>query len=312
MKEAVFAARLGGCRATVAILAHIPFVIDLSAAQRHQSGSRPPRATTIPGKRRNFRDSKSLQTAGVFWPASRAGRIFRSFARDGRRRTPDAALARRLRTRGPGSARRRRSAISPAAPADEITLRDNLAAWQPVRDARGCWSASANATRASSCSAAARPHPVLIAPTAFHRLAHPDGDRHRPGGCGPATSCACRPRDVQPGSRRGRPGGPRWFQLYLLHDRGVSRALVAQRAEHGYEALVVTVDLPVSGVRERELRTARWTPRRSGRSPAAAAAGSGRMTPPTTRRSGRPRPELERHRAARRRQPAARDASRVS
>ena len=48
---------------------------------------------------------------------------------------------------------------------------------------------------------------------------------------------------------------PRWFQLYVFSDRGVSRELVAQATEHGYEALVVTVDLPVLGVRERELRT---------------------------------------------------------
>ena len=47
----------------------------------------------------------------------------------------------------------------------------------------------------------------------------------------------------------------RWFQLYVFADRGVTRELMAQAAEHGYEALVVTVDLPVLGVRERELRT---------------------------------------------------------
>ena len=51
------------------------------------------------------------------------------------------------------------------------------------------------------------------------------------------------------------PDAPRWFQLYVFKDRGVSRDLVAQAVEHGYEALVVTVDLPVVGFRERELRT---------------------------------------------------------
>jgi 4-hydroxymandelate oxidase len=51
------------------------------------------------------------------------------------------------------------------------------------------------------------------------------------------------------------PGCPCWFQLYILADRGMSRELTSQAVEHGYEALVVTVDLPVVGVRERELRT---------------------------------------------------------
>jgi isopentenyl diphosphate isomerase/L-lactate dehydrogenase-like FMN-dependent dehydrogenase len=51
------------------------------------------------------------------------------------------------------------------------------------------------------------------------------------------------------------PEAPRWFQLYVFSDRGVSRELSARAAEHGYEALVVTVDLPIMGVRERDLRS---------------------------------------------------------
>jgi (S)-mandelate dehydrogenase len=48
--------------------------------------------------------------------------------------------------------------------------------------------------------------------------------------------------------------GRRWFQLYVLKDRAYTDALVARAAAHGYEALVVTVDLPVGGKRERDLR----------------------------------------------------------
>lgn len=48
--------------------------------------------------------------------------------------------------------------------------------------------------------------------------------------------------------------GRRWFQLYVLRDRAFTDALVARAAAHGYEALVVTVDLPVGGKRERDLR----------------------------------------------------------
>jgi isopentenyl diphosphate isomerase/L-lactate dehydrogenase-like FMN-dependent dehydrogenase len=50
------------------------------------------------------------------------------------------------------------------------------------------------------------------------------------------------------------PEASRWFQLYVFNDRGVSRELVARAQDSGYEALVVTADLPVRGPRERELR----------------------------------------------------------
>src|SRR5215210_1017026 len=51
------------------------------------------------------------------------------------------------------------------------------------------------------------------------------------------------------------PGAPRWFQLYCFEDDGVTRALVDQAVEHGYSALVLTVDAPRAGRRERDLRT---------------------------------------------------------
>ena len=51
---------------------------------------------------------------------------------------------------------------------------------------------------------------------------------------------------------RGR--GPLWFQLYLQHDRGFTQALVQRAEAAGYEALVLTVDAPTSGVRDRERR----------------------------------------------------------
>ena len=51
------------------------------------------------------------------------------------------------------------------------------------------------------------------------------------------------------------PGAPRWFQLYVFRDRGVTRELVEQAAEHGYGAIVLTVDAPRLGRRERDLRT---------------------------------------------------------
>jgi 4-hydroxymandelate oxidase len=59
---------------------------------------------------------------------------------------------------------------------------------------------------------------------------------------------------------RGDPGrGPLWFQLYWQADRGFNRALVQRAEAAGYEAIVLTADAPVQGVRDRE-RRAGFTP----------------------------------------------------
>ena len=50
--------------------------------------------------------------------------------------------------------------------------------------------------------------------------------------------------------------GPLWFQLYLQHDRGFTQALVQRAEAAGYEALVLTVDAPTSGIRDREQHAA--------------------------------------------------------
>ena len=49
--------------------------------------------------------------------------------------------------------------------------------------------------------------------------------------------------------------GPKWFQLYMHKDRGIAREMIERAVASGYTAIVLTVDLPVGGYRERELRT---------------------------------------------------------
>jgi isopentenyl diphosphate isomerase/L-lactate dehydrogenase-like FMN-dependent dehydrogenase len=58
--------------------------------------------------------------------------------------------------------------------------------------------------------------------------------------------------------------GDRWFQLYVLRDRGLTHALLERAAGAGYRVLCVTVDLPVQGRRERDLRNAFTVPLRPG------------------------------------------------
>ena len=103
-----------------------------------------------------------------------------------------------------------------------------------------------------------RPHPVLVAPTAYHRLAHPEGEEASARGAAAADAIFClsslataRPADVAAAA----PDGARWFQLYVFRDRGISRELLQAATDSGYEAIVVTADLPVLGIRERDVRS---------------------------------------------------------
>jgi len=103
-----------------------------------------------------------------------------------------------------------------------------------------------------------RPHPVIVAPTAAHRLAHPDGEQASARGAAAARAIFCLsslatadPAEVAAAA----PDGERWFQLYVFRDRGLSRELLASATDSGYEAIVITVDLPVLGIRERDVRS---------------------------------------------------------
>jgi len=99
------------------------------------------------------------------------------------------------------------------------------------------------------------PSPIFICPTALQRMAHPDGEL--------ATARAAAARGVtltistsasSDLAEVAAVAGPRWFQVYLLADPGARRALIERAVAHGYEALVLTVDLPRIGRRERDLR----------------------------------------------------------
>ena len=99
--------------------------------------------------------------------------------------------------------------------------------------------------------------PVGVAPAALHGLAHPDGElataraAAAAGAINVVSTVASRSiEDVAAAA----PDGRRWFQLYVQRDRGVTRGLVERAAAAGYEALVLTVDVPVLGYRDDILR----------------------------------------------------------
>lgn len=98
--------------------------------------------------------------------------------------------------------------------------------------------------------------PALLAPTAFNRLGHPDGERAAARAAGAAgtpmvvSTMASTPIEEIAAAAT----GPLWFQLYVFRDRGFTRELVARAEAAGVKALVLTVDAPRLGRRLRDTR----------------------------------------------------------
>lgn len=97
--------------------------------------------------------------------------------------------------------------------------------------------------------------PILAAPTGMTGLAHHRGElgvAHAAHACGTlsvlSTVASYTIEEVAAAAP-----GPAWFQLYLFRDRGLVRELLGRARAAGYRALMVTVDVPVAGARERDL-----------------------------------------------------------
>ena len=144
---------------------------------------------------------------------------------------------------------------------DEITLRANRSAWDGITLQPRVLQPLAGGHTRTQLLGRTLAHPLLLAPIAYQRMAHPDGEL--------ATACAAAalgaglvlstqsstPLEAVAAAMLGDAGrGPLWFQLYLQHDRGFTRELVQRAEAAGYEALVLTVDAPTSGARDRERR----------------------------------------------------------
>jgi isopentenyl diphosphate isomerase/L-lactate dehydrogenase-like FMN-dependent dehydrogenase len=98
--------------------------------------------------------------------------------------------------------------------------------------------------------------PVLIAPMAYQRAGHPDGEVAMARAAAAAGTIMClstlataTPEEVAA------TGVARWFQFYVPRDTGRASETMAQVRAEGFEALVITADTPVLGRRERDLRT---------------------------------------------------------
>jgi 4-hydroxymandelate oxidase len=100
--------------------------------------------------------------------------------------------------------------------------------------------------------------PILVAPVAFQRLAHPDGEAGMARAAASAGTVMCLSTLATAGPAEIAAEAPEarlWFQLYCFRDRGVTRALLDEAVEAGFRAVALTVDAPRTGRRERDVRS---------------------------------------------------------
>lgn len=142
---------------------------------------------------------------------------------------------------------------------DEISLRANRSAWDALQLLpRVLRDLSALDTRITLLG---RQHrwPAMLAPVAYQRLAHEDGELATAAAAGAQATgmvlSSQSSRALEAVSQAMGGDAALWFQLYWQGSREASLALVQRAEAAGYEALVLTVDAPLSGVRDRERRT---------------------------------------------------------
>lgn len=146
---------------------------------------------------------------------------------------------------------------------DELTVRENEAAFARLqllpRVLRGSGKRQLEVTLLNSPASM----PVLLSPTAFHKLVHPDGERVAARAAAAAQTImmagmtsTVAVEDIMEAAREAAPGAdPQlWFQLYPQLDLDVTKALVRRAERAGCTALVATVDSPVLGRRDRDDR----------------------------------------------------------
>ena len=140
--------------------------------------------------------------------------------------------------------------------ADELTLADNVAAFRRVRLAGRVLADLAGGHTRLELFGDAYAHPILLAPVALQKLAHVQGELASALGASAmhAGMVVSTEASVTLEAIAGVARAPLWFQLYIQADRAFTLALVRRAEAAGYRALVVTVDAPVSGVRNREQR----------------------------------------------------------
>ena len=139
---------------------------------------------------------------------------------------------------------------------DEVTLAENVAAFRRIALRPRVLTGAGTISTATELFGMSLALPIGLAPTAFNKLGHPDGEIAAVRAAGAAGTFMCCStisstslEDVSAAAT-----GPLWFQLYVYRDREVTRDLVQRAEAAGCKALVLTVDTPRLGRRERNIR----------------------------------------------------------
>jgi isopentenyl diphosphate isomerase/L-lactate dehydrogenase-like FMN-dependent dehydrogenase len=141
---------------------------------------------------------------------------------------------------------------------DEWTLRENRAAFERWILRPRMLVDISQVTTATTVLGTESSMPLLVAPTAFQRTVHPDGELAMARGAAAVGAAMCLSTFATATIEEvaeAAPGAPRWFQLYWSSDREFVRDVVHRAEAAGFGAIVLTVDLPRLGRRERDLRT---------------------------------------------------------
>jgi len=138
----------------------------------------------------------------------------------------------------------------------ELTLRENCRAFDTVTFRPRCAVATSTCDLRTTVLGIPLSMPLVLAPVGSSRMFYPRGEEvaaRMAGAAGTAytlsTLSGCRMEDVAAAS-----SGPVWYQLYLLGGRDVATAAMQRARAAKFSALVVTIDTPVAGLRERDIR----------------------------------------------------------
>jgi 4-hydroxymandelate oxidase len=139
---------------------------------------------------------------------------------------------------------------------DESALRRNVEAFEAIRLHYRVLVDVARRDPATTVLGQRVALPILVAPTAFHKLAHKDGELASVRGAGDAGTIFILSTLSNTAVEQvvAAASGPVWFQLYVYKDRGATEALVRRVEAAGARALVLTVDAPLLGRRERDVK----------------------------------------------------------
>jgi len=149
---------------------------------------------------------------------------------------------------------------------DEVTLRRNRAAFRRLQFRPRVLRDVGSIDTSTTLLGKPLSYPLVLAPTGFTRMVDPQGElavaRAAARAGIPYTLSTVATRSIEEVAAVS--DGRKWFQVYVWRDRALVKEMLDRAAAAGYEAIVITVDVPVLGRRERDVRTGFTLPPRIG------------------------------------------------